>query len=284
MTGLTTADKETVQGMSKNVLPTEKKRTLNEFLNQNDLNDDHLNRQRLEALQDRKETRWTTDGVVIICDTVRGKTDVETNNTGGFYDHADDDYVWGHNFVFAQYADDKTTYPLVFRRYEENSETKQELATDLIDETHRVGVPADTYLFDDRYCTQELIEHTESYDRNWISVLESHSTVEYGGEEIRVETLAERIDTTDREVNDETYYIWTKKLPVSKLGERKVLIAEKEMNSGDNDKSSMKYLITNMIDAPAAYLLRTHSMNQRIETFFENTKQDLSVENGTMRP
>jgi hypothetical protein len=58
-------------------------------------------------------------------------------------------------------------------------------------------------------------------------VLKSDRQVEYGGEMIRVDALAERIDTTEREVDGKTYEIWTKKLPVSKLDEKKVLISEK---------------------------------------------------------
>lgn len=263
MSGLLTASMETVRDMSDSALPPEEQPAFSEFLNQHDLNDDQLNRQRLEALQHNEETQWSTDGVVIIGDTITD-ADEETRDMGGFYDHADDDYTWKQNFVFTQYADNKTTYPLVFRRYEE-SDPKLELVTALIDEIHRVGVPAETYLFDVRYCDRKLIEHTESYDRNWLSALESDATIEYGGETISVETLAERVDTAARNVDDETYHIWTKKLPVSELGEKKVLIAEKETD----DENPVEYFVTNMIDAPAAYLLRMHSMNQLIETFFE---------------
>jgi hypothetical protein len=277
MSGLTTVGKETIQSISDHAHYSEESRTLSEFLNQHNLNNDRLNRQRLEALQDDSETQWSADGVVVIRDTVTHEGEI--HNAEDFYDHADDDYIWNQNFVFTQYADDTTTYPLVFRRYKTNARTKLELATALVDETQRVGVPAETYLFDTRYCDRALVDHVESYDRHWLSVLESDDTVEYGGDEIPMDMLAERVDTIERIVDDELYQIWTKKLPVSKLGSKKVLIAEKESNDdsgidgNDGDGQSVEYIVTNMIDAPAAHLLRTYSTSQRIGDFFTDVEQ-----------
>ena len=36
-------------------------------------------------------------------------------NAGKFYDHTIPGYIWGQNFIYAPYADEKTTYPLGFR-------------------------------------------------------------------------------------------------------------------------------------------------------------------------
>jgi SRSO17 transposase len=37
----------------------------------------------------------------------------------------------------------------------------------------------------------------------------------------------------------------------------------------------VKYLVTNKIDAPTEHLIQSFSMRWRIETFFEDSKQDL---------
>jgi hypothetical protein len=275
MSGLTTVGTETTERVANHTHSSGEPRSLREFLNQHNLDSDRLNRQRLEALQNRSETQWSTDGVVVLGDTV-----VEDETRNAFYDYADDGYIWDQNFVFTQYADNTTTYPLVFRRYETNDETKIELATDLIDETRRVGVPANTYLFDGRYCDRTLVDRVESYDRRWLSVLAHDDTVEYGGSEISMNALFERIDTTERNVDGKTYSIWTKKLPVSKLGEKKVLVVEREPDHDKDDDSwdgseySVRYIVTNMIDAPAAHLLRTYSMSRCVETFFEDTNRN----------
>lgn len=72
------------------------------------------------------------------------------------------------------------------------------------------------------------------------------------------------------------YKIWTKKLPVSTLGEKKVIVAEK-VTDDEDEANPVKYLVTNQIDAPTAHLIRSYGFRWRIETFFEDSKQDLGV-------
>ncbi|MWV40097.1 transposase [Natrialba sp. INN-245] len=63
---------------------------------------------------------------------------------------------------------------------------------------------------------------------------------------------------------------------VSKLGKVKVLITEKESSDEDGEKS-IKYIVSNKIDAPASHLIALYAMRWRIETFFRDTKQDLGL-------
>ena len=85
----------------------------------------------------------------------------------------------------------------------------------------------------------------------------------------------ERIDTEEREIDEETHKIWTKTLPVSKLGEVRLVIAEKVT---DEDKENpVKYLATSKIDAPSTHIIRSYSYRWRIETFFEDSKQEFGL-------
>ena len=60
-----------------------------------------------------------------------------------------------------------------------------------------------------------LTEYIESYGKDWIGPLRSNWNVTYGGEEIYVDALKERIDKTEREIDNETYKIRTQK-PLSR--------------------------------------------------------------------
>jgi hypothetical protein len=75
-------------------------------------------------------------------------------------------------------------------------------------------------------------------------------------------------------VNRDTYYIWTRKREVGHLGEVKLLITEIESSDKD-EEPSVKYIVSNKIDAPASHLIELHAMRWRVETFFRDTKQDL---------
>ena len=80
----------------------------------------------------------------------------------------------------------------------------------------------------------------------------------YGGERIRVDALAERIDTVPRTIEGETYHIWTQKHDVSRLGKVKLQITEKE--SSEEDEASVKYIVSNKIDAPASHLIELYAI------------------------
>jgi len=59
------------------------------------------------------------------------------------------------------------------------------------------------------------------------------------------------------------------------LGDGKLVIAEKETD--EDEENPVKYLATNKIDAPTEHVIRSYGMRWRIETFFEDSKQDLGL-------
>lgn len=276
-TGLVAASNKTVAGIAREVIPAQGKRAVNKFLTEYDWDEDQVNHERLEELQKHGETRWSQDGYIILDDSVNHKTGKELPGVGRFYDHAEGETVWGQNLVYAFYADEKTAYPLAFRLYDDDDDrTKYDLAREIITELEdEVGVPADTYLMDSWFThDSNLIDHIESYDKDWIGPLRSNRQVTYGGEEIRVDALAERIDTVEREIDDETYKIWTQKRSVSELGEVRLLIAEK-VTEEEDDENPVRYFASNKIGAPSEHLIRSYSFRWPVEVFFEDSKQDL---------
>ena len=56
----------------------------------------------------------------------------------------------------------------------------------------------------------------------------------------------------------------------------KLAIVEKETDE-DNEENPIKYLATNKIDAPTKHVIRSYAMRWRIETFFEDWKQNLGL-------
>mgnify|MGYP000326559606 FL=1 len=284
VTGLAAASSKTVTGIAREVLPAQSDRALNKFLTEYDWDEKKMNHERLEELQKHGETRWSQDGYIVIDDSVNQRTGEELPGAGKFYDHTEGEPVWGQNLVYAFYTDDKTSYPLAVRQYEktdedqDEEETKYDLARDIITELEEeVGIPAETYLFDAWFAHDSgLINYLESYNKDWVGPLRSNRKVTYANKEMRVDALEERIDKKEREIDDETYKIWTKKLSVSKVGEIRLVIAEKVTDDEDED-NPVKYLATNKIDAPSSHIIRTYSYRWRIETFFEDSKQDLGL-------
>jgi hypothetical protein len=226
----------------------------------------------LEELQQYNGTRWSKDDFIVIDDSFTEKTGDEISNVGRFYDYGEGEFIWGQNLVYSFYTDDKTGYPLGFRLYDKDAGTKIELAKQLIDEAEAAAeVPAETYLFDSWYCAAELIEAVESPSKDWISALKSDRLVEYAGDERLIDEIHEMVELVEREIDGDRYKLWTIKLAVSQLGEKKVIIPEK-VEDGDNP---VKYLMTNKIDAQSAQIIRSYGYRWRIKTLFEDSKEDL---------
>ncbi len=56
-----------------------------------------------------------------------------------------------------------------------------------------------------------------------------------------------------------------------------------KISLSDDEDNPVKYLATNKIDAPTAHIIRSYAIRWRIETFFENSKQDLGLGNCEMQ-
>ena len=108
--------------------------------------------------------------------------------------------VWGQNLVYSFYTYDKTSYPLAFHQYEETDdedqdnedETKYNLSREVITELEEeVGIRWYTYLFDSWFAhVSNLVNHVESYGKNWVGPLRSNRQVTYDNKEMRVDTLS----------------------------------------------------------------------------------------------
>ena len=74
VTGLAAASSKTVNGIAREVLPSGSDRALNKFITEYDWDEDELNHERLEELQNHSDTRWSTDGYIVIDDSVLQRT------------------------------------------------------------------------------------------------------------------------------------------------------------------------------------------------------------------
>jgi hypothetical protein len=132
-----------VAGIAREVFPASGKRALNKFLTEYDWDKQQFNHERLEELQKHGETRWSKDGYIILDDTITEKAGDEVPCISHFYDHAEDDTVWGQDLIYAFYADDKTAYLLTFRLYEQQDDEdddhdiKYDLAREIVTELEK---------------------------------------------------------------------------------------------------------------------------------------------------
>ena len=184
-----------------------------------------------------------------------------------------------------------------FRLLHESFQTKITLATELVRYAIAQGLPFDTVLFDSWYLAPELLAVLAQHHKNWISILKTNRNVltnsfvlkdaagqplRFDKGKIQVKDLVPLIPTTafkPVEVDGTTYYCFTKNVRLSSLGKVRLVI------SFDNPdcKGTCVVLVTNHLSWSAQKIIATYLLRWPIETFYQDIKQHLGLDDYRMR-
>ena len=176
-------------------------------------------------------------------------------------------------------------------------QTKIDLAAELVEQAVANKLPFSTVLFDSWFLSQQLITSLKKYDKNWISILKSNRNVLTGsftlkdsdGQPIQFEKS--KIQLKDLvpfippsafkplEVEGTTYYCFTKNLFLPSLGKVRLVI------SFDNPECQGNFvaLVTNHLSWNAKKIIVTYLLRWPIETFYQDCKQLLGLDDYRMR-
>jgi hypothetical protein len=184
-----------------------------------------------------------------------------------------------------------------FRLLHEAFQTKISLATELVTYAIVSELPFATVLFDSWYLAPELLTVLKQHDKNWISILKMNRNVltssfvlkDADGQPIRfekskipVKDLVPLIPTTafkPVEVDGNTYYCFSKNVRLPSLGKVRLVI------SFDNPecKGTCVVLVTNCLSWSAQKIIATYLLRWPIETFYQDIKQHLGLDDYRMR-
>jgi len=175
--------------------------------------------------------------------------------------------------------------------------TKISLAVALIKEAVTQKLSFETALFDSWYLSPELIKLLAQYDKKWISLLkrnrnistnnlrildEDGKRIQFDKSKIKVEDLIPLIPATafkPVKVGDRTYYCFSKNVHIASLGKVRLVI------SFDNPdlEGTFALLVTNHLSWNAKKIIETYLLRWPIETFYQDAKQQLGLNQYRMR-
>ena len=175
--------------------------------------------------------------------------------------------------------------------------TKISLAVALIKEAVTQKLSFETALFDSWYLSPELIKLLADYDKKWISLLkrnrnistnnlrildEDGKRIQFDKSKIKVEDLIPLIPATafkPVKVGDRTYYCFSKNVHIASLGKVRLVI------SFDNPdlEGTFALLVTNHLSWNAKKIIETYLLRWPIETFYQDAKQQLGLNQYRMR-
>jgi len=175
--------------------------------------------------------------------------------------------------------------------------TKISLAVELVNEAIEQDLPFETVLFDSWYLAPELVEVLTEYGKKWISILkinrnistnnlkildEEGERIQFENPKIRVEDLIPLIPSSAFkrvEIDDQTYYCFSKNVHIPSLGKVRLVI------SFDNPdlEGTCAVLVTNHLSWGAKKIIQTYLLRWPIETFYQDAKQQLGLNQYRMR-
>lgn len=118
LTGLFVADRKNVSAINRQFAVTTDQSCLNRWLTEVDWDVQKLNRLRLQWLQKDPSTRYSAQGVIALDNVLIDHDGKLIEDTGFFWDHADQRYKIAHDYLIVNYVcTSGKHYPLEFRRF-----------------------------------------------------------------------------------------------------------------------------------------------------------------------
>jgi len=176
-------------------------------------------------------------------------------------------------------------------------QTKITLGIELIQKAMERGLPFDTVLFDGWYLAPDLVQTIEAQHKDWISILKKNRKLENNsftlrdaegqpvpleGPHIKVEELVPLIPQNafqKLEIDQKSYWIFTLAVRIPDLGKVRIVISFEHADL----TGTYVTLVTNRADWDATRIIRVYLQRWPIETFYQDSKQLLGLDEYRMR-
>lgn len=241
-------------------------RELHYFLDEAEWDENELNEKRIKFLEQDVRTRTKSEGSISIDDTSTKKCGDKTDGTFWQYSPASGQQDNCKVVVTSHYADSVKDFPLDAESYYQNEESKLDLACLVIDKAIKRGLSFKWVFFDSWYCTKQVVQKVEEYQKYFVSYMKSNRIVRYKNQSISVSDLV-KIASADS--SDEIIDLG--KLYVKSLGMYRLII------------KNSKCFITNNFEEKSETIIDQYKTRWSIDNFYRQSKDNLAFDQFQVR-
>jgi hypothetical protein len=287
LTGLMIAPKKNVSAINREFAATTDQSCLNRWLTEVDWDEEALNQQRIEWLQQRRETRFSARGVIPIDNVLIDHDGKLIEDVGYFWDHADQRYKIAHDYLIVNYVcTSGKHYPLEFYRFVKKAHCEEQglefrdhnvLLRQLVDWVIANGIPGD-FTFDSWFTHKDNLNYIHGLERAYVGDLKTNRKLLVNDQEIKAADFAAQIAPADRKkirVGDTTQWYFTRSVRLPGVDHKVRLLL---LWGQPQDTKVKKILVTNRTGWEVIRILKVYRYRWTgTECFHRDGKQQLGM-------
>lgn len=227
----------------------------------------------------------------ILDDTLLEKVGKHIESAGIHFDHAKNEYIFGHQIVTSGYVFQSGFYPFLLELYTKQEQceqekmefkTKVEMALEILKKAIAFHKPS-IVLIDSWYCTQEIIRFLDEEGIQYIIATKSNRIFEYRNNKRKISEFTSKIQNTISFCKDNYQYQVKSILAYFEDFGEKRLVFMRRRKKETKEYEDWNALITNILDVKEETIILFYSNRFSIEGFHKDAKQHLGLGKSQLR-
>jgi hypothetical protein len=272
--GLITLNKKTVKQISKSSLEEKHHSAIGRILREAKFNQEYLEQRYLKKIKYLCKWQYTS---LILDDTLVKREGKNVEETQCYKDHSSNSYIVGHQFFTSLIFTPIIQLPLFPKLYSKNSDSKIEMAKDLIDKVI-LALPLYCVLFDSWYSDKKIIKKCLTKGVKVVCGIKANRKISLEkGEWEKLSLFSRNIPEKKLKnyyIDEIKYKIANYKVKLNGVPPVEMLVSY-EFNEKNKAWNAPFYLIsTDLHDTPIG-IIRQYNLRWLIETYHRDIKQNL---------